>query len=103
MDLGWLAGVVAHHCPTFFLHPDDRFMPCSVEFFLQHSALRQRDATGAEEVLLPRGSVAGPLLLEAQARAPQGSRLWLELHPDARTGMPKVSAAGLGLFLGLVV
>ncbi len=90
VDLSWLAAVVARHCPTFFLHPDDRFMPCSADFFLQHSELRQRDAAGAEAVLLPHGAVAGPLLLEAQVRAPPGSRLWLELHPDARTGMPKV-------------
>lgn len=94
VDLEWLCGVVARHCPTFFLHPADKYMPCSAEFFLENSELRQRDSRGAVTVLLPRGAVAGPLLLEAQERAPPGSRLWLELDPAARVGMPKASGFG---------
>lgn len=89
VDLDWLCGVVARHAPAFFLHPADRFMPCTAEFFLQHSELRA-EVDGRSALLLPQGSVAAPLLLEAQRAVPPGCRLWLNLDPAARRGMPQV-------------
>ena len=59
---------------------------------MQHSELHQAAAGAASKVLLARGSVAGPLLLEAQ-RQQAGTRLWLHLDPAARTGMPQASCA----------
>lgn len=96
VELEWLQALVARHCPTFYLHPDDRYLPSSAEFFIRNSDLRQAPLNGGPaQVLLPRGAVAGPLLLEAQAAAPPGSRLWLDLDPAARVGEPLVSAFGL--------
>jgi hypothetical protein len=90
VELGWLCGVVALHTPAFFLHPHDRFMPCSAEFFLQHSELRlEEDISSA--VLLPRGTASATALLEAQQRAAgSGGRLRLDLDPAARCGEPLV-------------
>ncbi|KAL4425890.1 hypothetical protein ABPG75_009906 [Micractinium tetrahymenae] len=87
VELDWLCSVVQRHCPAFFLHPADRYLPCSAEFFLRHSELRAAAPGGGHAVLLPRGCVAGPLLAEAQRQHP-GRRLWLELDPAARTGEP---------------
>lgn len=78
----------------------DRYMPCSAEWFMDHSELRQTAAdagVASSKVLLARGSVAGPLLLEAQRHQAQpGTRLWLHLDPAARTGMPQASHAAPG-------
>lgn len=65
---------------------------CSADFFMEHSELR-REHGGRVGVVLPRGCVAGPLLLEAQEQQPPGSRLWLDLDPAARVGAPKVRLA----------
>ena len=94
VDAAWLRRVVASHTPTFHLHHTDAYLPCSAEWFLQHCELRQQ-APGGHEVLLPRGAVAGPLLLEAQAAAPPGTRQWLALDPAARGGQPLASAVVL--------
>jgi hypothetical protein len=34
-----LAEVVAANTPVFYLHPRERFYPCTVEWFLQHARL----------------------------------------------------------------
>jgi hypothetical protein len=34
-----LAEVVAANTPVFYLHPRERFFPCTVEWFLQHARL----------------------------------------------------------------
>ena len=99
IDTAWLCCVAARHTPAFFIHPRDTFMPCSAEFFLQHSELRQAmpaaaaaaaAAAPATVVVLPRGGVTAPLLLQAQRRMPAGGRQWLELDPAARVGTPRV-------------
>ncbi|EFN60057.1 hypothetical protein CHLNCDRAFT_133315 [Chlorella variabilis] len=97
VDLDWLCGVVARHAPAFFLHPADRFMPCTAEFFLQHSELRA-EVDGRSALLLPQGSVAAPLLLEAQRAVPPGCRLWLNLDPAARRGMPQEALDDVPIF-----
>jgi hypothetical protein len=102
VELGWLCGVVARHTPAFFLHPADRYLPCSAEFFLQHSELREGAAGeggDAGALLLPRGCVAAPLLLEAQRGLPPGRCQWLHLDPAARCGMPLVRRAAPLLLL----
>ncbi|PSC76524.1 2-Cys peroxiredoxin chloroplastic [Micractinium conductrix] len=88
VDLAWLQSVAARHCPAFHLHPRDRFMPCSVEWFFDHCELRCAGADDSVRALLPRGALAAPLLVDAQRQAPPGSRLWLELDPAARGGEP---------------
>lgn len=85
------AGSAPAPVPPRSLPRADRYLPCSAEFFLHHSELRAAAPGGGHAVLLPRGSVAGPLLAEAQAQLP-GRRLWLELDPAARTGEPLVRA-----------
>ncbi|KAI3429626.1 hypothetical protein D9Q98_005712 [Chlorella vulgaris] len=92
LELEWLCEVVARHAPAFFLHPADRYMPCTAEYFMRHSELRQAAPStsdgGSSSVLLPRGCIAAPGLLEAQRAAPPGARLQLNLDPAARCGMP---------------
>ncbi len=90
---GPLAG--SQSAPVFLpsLPRADRYLPCSAEFFLQHSELRVAAPGGGHAVLLPRESVAGPLLADAQRQHP-GRRLWLELDPAARTGEPLVRTFG---------
>lgn len=98
LELEWLCEVVARHAPAFFLHPADRYMPCTAEYFMRHSELRQAAPStsdgGSSSVLLPRGCIAAPGLLEAQRAAPPGARLQLNLDPAARCGMPLVGGRG---------
>ena len=39
LTLGMLKELVAQHAPVLFMHPRDAFMPCSVEWFMDHSEL----------------------------------------------------------------
>lgn len=92
-SLAWLQEVVARHVPVLHLHPADAFMPCTVEFFMEHSelvALYPAHGGGRERVAVaPRGAVHAEALLEAQAAHPH-ARLRLELDPAARRGAPRV-------------
>lgn len=92
-SLAWLQEVVARHAPVLHLHPADAFMPCTVEFFMEHSelvALYPAHGGGRERVAVaPRGAVHAEALLEAQAAHPH-ARLRLELDPAARRGAPRV-------------
>jgi len=88
-DVQWLKRVVSLNCPDFFLHPDDRYMPCSTEWFIQHSSLCARLADGSVQNLVPLGGLAGHNLLEFQELFKnQSSSMWMELDPESRTGQP---------------
>jgi hypothetical protein len=87
----FLAAAVARWTPEFRLHPRDGFMPCSAEFFMQHSELRMRQPGGAVTELAPRGALDGAALLRCQAAAPPGAALWMHLDPAARRGAPRDS------------
>ena len=39
LTLGRLKEFVAQHAPVLHMHPRDAFMPCSVEWFMDHSEL----------------------------------------------------------------
>ena len=39
LTLGRLKELVAQHAPVLYMHPRDAFMPCSVEWFMDHSEL----------------------------------------------------------------
>ena len=39
LTLGRLKELVAQHAPVLHMHPRDDFMPCSVEWFMDHSEL----------------------------------------------------------------
>jgi hypothetical protein len=88
-DLDFVKRAVARWTPLFRLHPADAYLPCSAEFFMQHSELRMR-APGAasSQVLAPRGTLDGAVLCRFQTGAPPGSTLWMELDPGARCGAP---------------
>lgn len=86
-ELEWLKRVIVRHLPDFYLHHEDRYMPCSAEFFMRNSELRAQHPDGTVVVLAPRGSLSGSVLLEHQERYPD-HRLWMELDPEAREGEP---------------
>lgn len=50
LTLGGLKQLVAQHAPVLCMHPRDAFMPCSVEWFMDHSELW---LLGEEEVCKP--------------------------------------------------
>ena len=85
IELEWLKRAIARHVPQFHLHPHDRYMPCSVEYFMQHSELRSQSPDGTTAVLVPRGALTGSVLCGHQDHYPN-HRLWMELDPDARKG-----------------
>ena len=95
-----LRAAVARHAPVLRLHPADAFMPCTAEFFLQHSALVV--AGSAAEVVVPRGRVTPEALLRAEAERP-GVLLALDLDPAARGGFPQVRQRRRGGGGGLTV
>ncbi|GAB4823799.1 hypothetical protein N2152v2_010845 [Parachlorella kessleri] len=84
-----LSSLVARHAPVFQLHPADRFMPCSVEFFMQHSSLAAELPGTGQRLLVPRGSVTAELLLDYQRQNPPPTLLRLDLDPAARPGTAK--------------
>ena len=90
-ELEWLKRVVARHLPDFYLHHDDAYMPCSAEFFMEHSELKGcRHDNGQIITLAPRGSLAGPVLRQLQKdHGSECSHLWMDLDPEARCGAPK--------------
>ena len=42
--------LVALNAPVLYLHPHDIYMPCSAEFFMEHSDLLLGDTTAACQV-----------------------------------------------------
>lgn len=50
LTLGGLKQLLAQHAPVLYMHPRDKFMPCSVEWFMDHSELWLR---GSEQVIKP--------------------------------------------------
>lgn len=87
-DLRWLQHTIARHLPDFYLHHDDRYLPCSVEYFMQHSELRGLHPDDSSTVIFAtRGSLSGAVLRQFQDDYPN-HRLWMELNPDARPGQP---------------
>jgi len=87
-DLRWLQHTIARHVPDFYLHHDDRYLPCSAEYFMQHSELWGRHPDdGSTVVFATRGSLSGAVLCQFQDDYPN-HKLWMELNPDARLGQP---------------
>jgi hypothetical protein len=88
-----LAEVVAANTPVFYLHPRERFFPCTVEWFLQHARLavmknfmlRRR----VDKVVVPYGKLDAQSLREAYEADPK-QRLQIQLRRNARPGQPEV-------------
>ena len=89
-DLRWLQHTIARNLPDFYLHHDDRYLPCSAEFFMQHSELKGTnpdDGTNTPITFATRGSLSGSVLRQFQEDYPH-HHLWMQLDPDARPGQP---------------
>jgi hypothetical protein len=84
-DLAFVRRVVARHCPEFYLHPADAYMPCTWDFFLLHSTLRN----AAGQTLVARGALTPAALAAASAAHGAELDLHLDLHPAARAGAPR--------------
>jgi uncharacterized membrane protein YgcG len=84
-----LAEVVAANTPVFYLHPRERFYPCTVEWFLQHARLAvMRNILlrrKVERVLVPYGELDAASLRRAYEADPK-QRLQLQLRKQARPG-----------------
>lgn len=93
---GRLAELVAANCPVFHLHPEDHFMPTTVEEFMLHSELQQLQSpsagcTAASQwvTLLQRKQVNSAALAAAQQRFKGRGAMRLALSDAARCGFPK--------------
>ncbi|KAK9838661.1 hypothetical protein WJX74_000956 [Apatococcus lobatus] len=84
--------LVATYTPIMYMHPADKFMPCSTEWFMERSCLEAAVPLPKDqvewEVLIERGQVTIPQLLEKQEQNP-GRALRLTLDPAARCGPPQ--------------
>lgn len=95
IELDKLKALIAKYAPVFYLHPDDKYMPCSAEYYMSHSELRSSSKyyCGGSTVLLKEGEVTSDTLLACQyshQKQPGGNDgdLYLALNPSARCGMP---------------
>ena len=87
-DIEWIKKVVSRHLPVFYLHHDDRYLPCSPEFFMSNSQLKARHPESGEvTVLAPLGVLSGSVLCQYQDEYPH-HHLWMDLDPGARVGEP---------------
>lgn len=87
VNFNWLETIVAQHCPEFHLHPDDKYMPCSADFFVVNSELiAVRD--GKLVVCVEEGGLDGQSLLVHQENlVKEGcSSFRMRLKPSARRG-----------------
>ena len=75
--LAELAAMISSHGPRLYLHPDERYRPSSVEWFLQRATLRDR-----------AGSVyaGGNLAAELPSDGSNDGLYWLELPETDRGG-----------------
>lgn len=85
-----LQQVIAQYTPVLHLHEDERYLPCSVEWYFERSQLWLEEPVDNEPpkrtLLLDRGKVNASQLLEVQQHHPQ-RQLHLEIEPLARSGM----------------
>lgn len=87
-----LQHVIAANTPVFHLHHDEKYFPCTVEFFLQHARLctmhntRLMKRVIAQE-LVPYGHLDENSLLHAYKENEQ-QRLQLHLQEHMRSGQP---------------
>lgn len=90
---GRLAELIAANCPVFHLHPQDNFMPTSVEHFMHHSELIQQEVPSDDvsqwTTRLTRGQVTSATLAAAQHRFRGQGSMRLLLCESARCGFPK--------------
>jgi hypothetical protein len=90
VELTWVQSTIRRHAPVFYLHPDDKYMPCSAEFFMEQCELQGRGINGNDVVILPKGSVTGEQLLIQQDDVQSqwtSLRLCFKCH-EARFGVP---------------
>ncbi|DBB03551.1 TPA: hypothetical protein ACH3X3_010894 [Trebouxia sp. C0006] len=85
-----LKQVIAQYTPVLHLHHKERYLPCTVEWYLQRSQLWHVDALDEKmptkrTLVLDKGQVNVKDLLEVQVKYPQW-QLHLEIDPAARTG-----------------
>lgn len=92
---GRLAELVAANCPVFHLHPQDKFMPTTVEHFMHHSELQQLQTPSACEAapewvtVLQRKQVNSAALAAAQRRFKGRGPMRLNLSDAAHCGYPQ--------------
>lgn len=94
--------LVAAHTPVLRIHPSDRFMPCSAEFFMEHAELLLGEGedsfqTGHGLVIRPRGSLTAEVLLKAQERY-DPALLWMTLDAQSKLGSPMDSLAEVPVY-----
>eukprot|EP00892_Ulva_mutabilis_P005234 jgi/Ulvmu1/3082/UM015_0122.1 len=76
-------------CPIVSFHPQERFLPCGVEFFYERCHLRQRK-TDLDEIatIIPRGEITPDKISSATANAALPDGYFLELtEPSDQTGI----------------
>jgi len=94
IEVDKLKVLIAKYAPVLYLHPDDKYMPCSAEYYMSHSELRVSSSSyfGDYIVLLKEGEVTSDTLLACQHTHQQSGgndgSLYLALNPSARCGMP---------------
>lgn len=93
---------MAAHTPVLRIHPSDRFMPCSAEFFMEHAELLLGEGedsfqTGHGLVIRPRGSLTAEVLLKAQERY-DPALLWMTLDAQSKLGSPMDSLAEVPVY-----
>ncbi|KAL3155815.1 hypothetical protein ABBQ32_012827 [Trebouxia sp. C0010 RCD-2024] len=87
-----LQQVIAQYTPVLYLHEEERYLPCSVDWYIKRSQLWLEEPVehGAPRrtLLLDSGQVDAGKLLEVQQHHPH-HQLRLEIEPLARPGMPQ--------------
>lgn len=101
VELAWIQSTIRRHAPVFYLHHDDKYMPCSAEFFMEQSELRGNGSDGNDIIILPKGSVTAVQLLlqqnDVQSRW-NSLRLCFTCH-EARFGMPAVNINSVPVYV----
>lgn len=100
-----LKQIIAQYTPVLHLHHKERYLPCSVEWYLERSQLWHVDALDEKmptkrTLVLDKGQVNVKDLLEVQVKYPQW-QLHLQIEPPARTGMPQSELNKVPLYVAV--
>lgn len=97
-----LRQVIAQYTPVLYLHPDERYLPCSVDWYFERSQLWREEPvaneTSRRTLLLSKGQVNAAQLLEIQQHHPH-HQLHIEIEPLARHGMQRSELDDVPLYV----
>ncbi|DBA67866.1 TPA: hypothetical protein ACH3X2_014210 [Trebouxia sp. C0005] len=97
-----LRQVIAQYTPVLHLHPDERYLPCSVDWYFKRSQLWREEPVANETprrtLLLDKGQVNAAQLLEIQQHHPH-HELRIEIEPLARHGMQRCELDEVPLYV----